>query len=155
MNHNHTVVFMYYFRVGLTGNKITRRLAHKHSFHKTKTVQMSQGKCQHWRWCFSLKQTFNICNYFSEWEAKQISVTPSPTPFFSTQHKQEAAILTSPNLSCLDLEGLNIPAGQPLHHTSWETGEEKMLWCFFWNHTKTKAAHRFCIKMSSWHRMLN
>lgn len=43
---------------------------------------------------------------------------PACPHLFSTQRKREAAIGTNPNLSCLDLEGLNIPAGQPLLHTS-------------------------------------
>lgn len=43
---------------------------------------------------------------------------PAYPHLFSTQRKREAAIGTNPNLSCLDLEGWNIPAGQPLLHTS-------------------------------------
>lgn len=157
---------MWYFRARLTGNKIIHFCMwaglHMHlSTNQSITVQiMYQYKRARENVAINdgvfLENRLSVFATVSPGGRRaRLFLLPACPHLFSTQRKQEAAIGTNPNLSCLDLEGLNIPAGQPLLHTSWETGEEKMLRCFFWNHTKTTAAHIFCIKMSSWHGVLN
>lgn len=68
---------------------------------------------------FFLKTDFRYLQLFLREGEEPVYFCYLPAPhLFSTQRKREAAIGTNPNLSCLDLEGLNIPVGQPLLHTS-------------------------------------